>query len=138
MTALTWRKFTFLPAINFRTTLDNDDLEVQDTFPLGGFLNLSGFSTDEIYGRHTGLARLVAYREIGSAGMGALNMPLYVGMSAEAGNVWNKRADINLESLILAGSIFIGTKTYLGPIYLAYGQAQRGHSSIYLYLGQRF
>ncbi len=138
MTALTWGKYTFLPAIDIRTTLDNDDLEVQDTFPLGGFLRLSGFSTDEIYGRHTGLARLVAYRELASAGIGALKMPLYFGLSGEAGNVWNKRADINFESLILAGSIFVGTKSYLGPIYLAYGQAQRGHSSFYLYLGQRF
>jgi NTE family protein len=59
-------------------------------------------------------------------------------MSAETGNVWNKRTDIDFGSLILAGSIFIGTKSFLGPIYLAYGQAQRGHSSIYLYLGQRF
>jgi NTE family protein len=138
LTAFTWRKYTFLPSIDVKTTLDNDNLEVQDTFPLGGFLNLSGFSTDEIYGRHAGLARLVAYREIGSAGLGALTMPLYVGMSAETGNVWNKRTDIDFGSLILAGSIFIGTKSFLGPIYLAYGQAQRGHSSIYLYLGQRF
>jgi NTE family protein len=138
MKAFTWSKYTFMPSIDIRTTLDNDDMAVQDTFPLGGFLNLSGFSVDEIYGRHTGLARLLAYRELGSAGMGALKMPLYLGMSAEAGNVWNKRADINVDSLILAGSIFLGTKTYLGPIYLAYGQAQRGHSSLYLYLGQRF
>ncbi|MBP7765758.1 MAG: patatin-like phospholipase family protein [Syntrophaceae bacterium] len=138
MKAFTWSKFTFMPSIDIRTTLDNDDMAVQDTFPLGGFLNLSGYSVDEIYGRHTGLARLLVYREIGSAGMGALTMPLYVGLSAETGNVWNKRADVNLESLILAGSVFIGTKSYLGPIYLAYGQAQRGHSSIYLYLGQRF
>jgi NTE family protein len=138
MTALTWGRYTFLPAVDIRTTLDNDELEVQDTFPLGGFLRLSGYSTDELYGRHVGLARLVAYREMGSAGMGALKMPLYIGVSGEAGNVWNKRADINFESLIWAGSIFVGTKTYLGPIYLAYGQAQRGHSSFYLYLGQRF
>ncbi|MEE9912312.1 MAG: patatin-like phospholipase family protein [Deltaproteobacteria bacterium] len=138
MKAFTFGKYTFMPSIDIRTTLDNDDMDVQDTFPLGGFLNLSGFSSDEIYGRHTGLARVLAYRELGSTGMGALKMPLYFGMSAEAGNVWNKRADINLESLILAGSIFLGTKTYFGPIYLAYGQAQRGHSSIYLYLGQRF
>ena len=80
----------------------------------------------------------MAYREIGSAGMGALKMPLYIGLSAEAGNVWNKRSDINFESLILAGSIFLGIKTYLGPVYLAYGQAQRDHSSIYLNVGQRF
>jgi len=138
MKAFTWSKYTFMPSIDIRTTLDSDDMAVQDAFPLGGFLNLSGFSADEIYGRHTGLARLLAYREIGSAGLGALTMPIYFGVSAEAGNVWNKRADINMDSLILAGSIFIGTKSYLGPIYLAYGQAQRGHSSLYLYLGQRF
>ncbi len=138
MKAFTWRKFTFMPSIDFRTTLDNDDMAVQDTFPLGGFLNLSGYSADEIYGRHTGLARLIAYREIGSAGIGALTMPLYLGASLETGNVWNKRADINMQTLIPAGSIFIGTKSFLGPIYLAYGQAQRGHSSVYLYLGQRF
>ena len=138
MTALTWRKFTFLPSVEIRTTLDNDDMEVQDTFPLGGFLNLSGFGANELFGRHTGLARLIVYREIFSTGIGALTMPLYIGMSAETGNVWNKRADINFDSLILAGSVFIGTKTFLGPIYLAYGQAQRSHSSVYLYLGQRF
>jgi NTE family protein len=138
MTAFTWRKYTFIPALDIKTMLDDDSMAVQDTFPLGGFLNLSGFSTNEIYGRHTGLARLVAYREIGSAGMGALKMPLYIGLSAEAGNVWNKRSDINFDSLILAGSIFLGIKTYLGPVYLAYGQAQRGHSSIYLNVGQRF
>lgn len=138
MTAFTWGKYTFIPSLDIRTTLDNDDMEVQDMFPLGGFLNLSGFAENEIYGRHTGLARLVVHREIASAGLGALTMPLYIGLSAETGNVWNKRADINLESLILAGSVFIGTKTFLGPIYLAYGQAQRSHSSVYLYLGQRF
>ena len=138
MTAFTWGKYTFIPALDIKTMLDDDNMDVQDTFPLGGFLNLSGFSTNEIYGRHTGLARLVAYREIGSAGMGALKMPLYIGLSAEAGNVWNKRSDINFESLILAGSIFLGIKTYLGPVYLAYGQAQRSHSSIYLNVGQRF
>ena len=138
MTALTFGKYTFIPSINFQTTLDNDDAEVQDTFPLGGFLNLSGFSADEIYGRHTGLARLIAYREIVSAGMGAFRIPIYLGASAELGNVWNKRADVTLESLILAGSVFIGTKSYIGPIYIAYGQAEGGHSSIYLYLGKRF
>lgn len=138
MTAFTWGKYTFIPALDVKTMLDDDSMDVQDTFPLGGFLNLSGFSTNEIYGRHTGLARLVAYREIGSAGMGALKMPLYIGLSAEAGNVWNKRSEINFESLILAGSIFLGIKTYIGPVYLAYGQAQRGHSSIYLNVGQQF
>ena len=138
MTAFTWRRFTFVPGLDFRITLDNDDLPVQDTYPMGGFLNLSGYSSDEIYGRHTGLARLIAYRELASLGLGGLNMPFYLGASVEAGNVWTRRSDINFDSLILAGSVFIGMKTFLGPVYLAYGQAERKHSSVYLYLGQRF
>lgn len=138
MTALTWGKFTFLPGLDFRTTLDNDDLPVQDTYPLGGFLNLSGYAAEELYGRHTGLARLIVYHELASAGLGPLNMPLYLGGSVEAGNVWERRSDINFSSLVLAGSVFLGTKTFLGPIYLAYGQARRNHSSFYLFLGQRF
>ncbi len=138
MTALTWKKLTFLPGLDFRTTLDNDDLPVQDTYPLGGFLNLSGYAAEELYGRHTGLARLIVYHELASAGLGPLNTPLYVGGSVEAGNVWERRSDVNFSSLILAGSVFLGTKTFLGPIYLAYGQARRNHSSFYLFLGQRF
>jgi NTE family protein len=65
-------------------------------------------------------------------------MPFYLGASVEAGNVWTRRSDINFDSLILAGSLFVGMKTFLGPVYLAYGQAERRHSSVYLYLGQRF
>lgn len=138
MTALTWQRFTFLPGLDFRITLDNDDLPVQDTYPLGGFLNLSGYSTDELYGRHTGLARLIVYRELLSLGLGGLNMPVYLGASVETGNVWTRRDDIKFDSLILAGSVFLGTKTFLGPVYLAYGQAGSNHASVYLFLGQKF
>lgn len=138
MTAFTWKRFTFLPGLDFRITLDNDNLPVQDMYPLGGFLNLSGYSTDELYGRHTGLARLIVYRELASIGLGGLNMPFYLGASVEAGNVWTRRSEIKPDSLIWAGSLFVGMKTFLGPVYLAYGQAERKHSSVYLYLGQRF
>ena len=37
---------------------------------------------------------------------------------------------------ILAGSLFLGVDTVLGPLHLAYGQAERGHRSAYLVLGQ--
>lgn len=57
MNAFTWGKYTFIPAIDVKTMLDDDSMDAQDTFPLGGFLNLSGFSTNEIYGRHTGQAQ---------------------------------------------------------------------------------
>lgn len=138
MTAKTWGKYTIVPSIHIQTVLDNDDSPIQDSFSLGGFLNLSGYSTNEISGRHTGVAELVGYRKIGSAGLGSFNMPLYLGASAEAGNVWDRKSDITLSSLTYAGSVFVGTITYLGPVFLAYGQAERGHQSVYLLLGQRF
>ena len=138
MTVKTWDKFTLVPGLAIQTTLDSDDTPIQDSYPLGGFLNMSGFAVNELSGRHTGLARLIGYRKIGSTGIGALHMPLYLGGSAEAGNVWDKKADITFKSIMYAGSVFIGTSTYLGPIYLAYGHAEGGHKSLYLYLGRQF
>ncbi|MGV8057034.1 MAG: patatin-like phospholipase family protein [Smithellaceae bacterium] len=138
MTAKTWGKNTIVPSINIQTVLDTDDSPIQDSFSMGGFLNLSGYSFNEISGRHTGVVSLIGYRKVAGAGLGAFNMPLYLGASAEAGNVWDKRTDITFNSLIYAGSVFIGTNTYLGPIFLAYGQAEGGHRSVYLFLGQRF
>jgi NTE family protein len=138
MTAKTWGKNTLIPSIRVQTVLDSDDVPIQDSYSLGGFLNLSGYAGGELSGRHTGVAQLIGYRKLGSAGLGAFNMPLYLGGSAEAGNVWERRGDISFNSVRYAGSLFIGTSTYLGPIYLAYGQAEGGHRSLYLFLGQRF
>jgi len=138
MTAKTWGKNTFVPSLRIQTVLDNDESPIQDSFSLGGFMNLSGYSINEISGRHTGVASLIGYRKVGQAGLGSFNMPLYLGGSVEAGNVWDKKTDITYESLIFAGSVFVGTNTYLGPIFLAYGQAEGGHRSVYLFLGQRF
>ena len=92
----TWGKNTLTPALNIQTILDSDNSPIQDSFSLGGFTNLSGFAVNEISGRHTGVACLIAYRKLGSAGLGVLNTPLYVGASLETGNVWDKRSDINL------------------------------------------
>ena len=138
MAAKTWGKNTFVPTIRIQTVLDNDDSPIQDSFSLGGFMSLSGYSINEISGRHTGVASLIGYRKMGSSGLGVFNMPLYLGGSVETGNVWDKRSDITYGSLIYAGSVFVGTNTYLGPIFLAYGQAEGGHRSVYLFLGQRF
>jgi len=136
--AKTWGKNTLVPSLRIQTVMDSDDVPIQDTYPLGGFLNLSGYAADELSGRHTGVFRLIGYRKLGSAGFGALNTPLYIGGSVEAGNVWKKRSEISFDSIIYAGSVFIGTDTYLGPVYLAYGQAENGHKSAYLFLGRRF
>ncbi len=133
----TWDDNTIVPGFTVQTVLDSE-VPIQDTFPLGGFLNLSGYAQDELSGQNTGLARLVYYRRIAGTRLPAFNMPIYLGGSLEAGNAWNSRSDINYHSLIYAGSVFLGADTYLGPMYIGYGQAEGGRRSIYLSIGQTF
>lgn len=119
--------------VEYATTIESDN-RVQDFFPLGGFLRLSGLERGEISGPHAGLLRLMYYRQLGAAG-GFLDMPLYVGGSLEAGNVWQNRSDISSDSMIVNGSLFAGVDTYLGLLFLGAGFSEGGGSSFYLFLG---
>ena len=65
-------------------------------------------------------------------------MPVYVGGSLEAGNVWNDRHDIRSDSLLAAGSLNMAIDTPLGPLYLARGFAEHGRSKYYMFLGRSF
>ncbi|HET6534889.1 MAG TPA: patatin-like phospholipase family protein [Sphingomicrobium sp.] len=118
----------------YRTTIRSDD-QIQNFFTMGGFLRLSGLERGEISGPHAGLARLVYYRRSGETGGGLFDIPLYLGASLEAGNVWQTRAGIAFDSLLVNGSIFAGYDTYFGPLFLGAGFAEDGDTSFYLFLG---
>ncbi|MFQ6004788.1 MAG: patatin-like phospholipase family protein [Woeseia sp.] len=129
----TFGRHSVLFGLHYATTLDSDDT-IQEFFPLGGFLRLSGLERGEISGPHAGVVRLVYYRRSGETG-GLLDMPLYFGGSIEAGNVWQTRSDIGTGSLIVNGSLFAGLDTVLGPMFLAAGVGEKGDSSFYLFFG---
>jgi NTE family protein len=124
---------TFLFGLNYATTLDSDDT-IQDFFPLGGFLKLSGLERGAISGPHAGVVRAVYYRRFGETGS-LLEMPLYFGASIEAGNAWQSRSEISTGTLILHGSLFASLDTYLGPLFIGGGFGEGGESSFYLFLG---
>lgn len=119
--------------LSYATTLESDSA-VQDYFTLGGFLRLSGLQRGEISGPHSGLGRLVFYRRVGEPS-GLLDTPLYLGVSAEAGNVWQNRSDMDIDSLRFNGSAFAGFDTFIGPVYIAAGFAENGQSNFYLFVG---
>lgn len=127
-------RHTLQLGLEYNTMIESGDL-IQNFFPLGGFLRLSGLERGEISGPHTGLARLVYMRRSGETGGGVFDLPLYFGASVEAGNAWQVRSDMTLESLIFNGSLFAGLDTWLGPLFLAAGIAEDGNSSFYLFLG---
>jgi NTE family protein len=120
--------------LSYATTLESDNT-IQDFFPLGGFLRLSGLDRGEITGPHAALAKLVMYRRVGESAGGLFDVPIYVGLSAEAGNVWQQRSDMSLDSMRLGGSLYAGFDTYIGPVYLAAGFAEGGSRNFYLFIG---
>ncbi len=121
------------------TTLNQTTpLDLQTQFTLGGLFNLSGLPAQSLAGSDFGIARLLLYRKIGSGGEGLLNFPAYLGISIEAGNVWQERQSIDLSSVRKDGSVFLGLDTPLGPVYLATGFDQSGTEAFYLFLGRTF
>ncbi len=107
-------------------------------FALGGLFSLSGYAAEEIQAKNVAIGRLLYYRRLGDAELPVFDTTVYVGASLEVGNVWNRRSDISFDSTLTAGSLFIVLDTLIGPIYLAYGSAEGGRQSAYLFIGQTF
>jgi len=127
--AKSWGGHTLLSSIRFETTDDND-APIQSRFRTGGFLRLSGLQQNELSGQHVASVYLgYMYR------MTDRLVPTYVGASFETGNVWEESSDI-MDDNLLAGSVFVGADTVLGPLYVAYGHAEGGDDALYLFLGQ--
>lgn len=132
----TWGKSTLIPRIYVGTTLSGDP-GPEDLFLLGGFLNLSGYQLGDIAGQNVAFGELVYMYRLDSASS-AFTIPLYAGGSLELGGVWESFDRIEANSLIPAGSLFLGADTPLGPFYLGAGFSKDSHASMYLMLGKLF
>lgn len=120
------------------TALNEPTADLRTLFPLGGFLNLSGLKANSLTGPHFGISRLLLYRQIGRGGPGFLDVPAYLGVSLEAGNVWQRRSDASFGSMRKDASVFLGLDTPIGPVYLATGFEEGGSEAFYLFLGRTF
>jgi NTE family protein len=138
LAAHTWReRNTVALSMSGGSTLNRvTDLRLE--FPLGGFLNLSGLKQYSLYGPHFGIGRLLVYRKIGRGGPGYLDVPVYLGMSLEAGNVWQHMSDAKFTHLHEDASLFLGLDTFLGPVYVGSGFDDHGDQAFYLFLGRTF
>ena len=137
-TAHSWGTRTLIGSFNVQAQV-NTAPGVQNLLQTGGFLNLSGFPRDSLTGRYTGVARLIYYERIGIQLLrGMLDTPLFVGASLELGNAWQDSSDISVSNSLLAGSVFAGLDTIIGPVYLAGGLAEGGNSAFYLFIGRPF
>jgi len=137
--ALSYGENTLTTNVLLATSWRNDtDIARLPVHRLGGLFRLSGLTPGEIAGPNTLYGSLIAYRRVANPRFFTLNLPVYVGGSVETGNAYAAIEEIDAASLIVAGSIFLGLDTPLGPLYVAYGLAEGRRSSGYLFLGQRF
>jgi NTE family protein len=111
-----------------------DRAPVERWWRLGGFGRLSGLIPNQLSGRHMGLVTLGYYRRLNDIKI----LPVYAGISLEAGNTWNFADDIDIDDLRTSGSLFVGAETPVGPVYLSWGHASNGDNTIYFYLGRPF
>ena len=127
------QRYTFLGGVRAVSALD-DAAALQAVDFLGGLGNLSGYGERELAGPQLFLARAFAMRRMGDTQQ-LFALPTYLGVSLEAGNVWQQRSDFDLNDLTVAGSVYVGVATPLGPIFLGYGRASTGQNAIYLNFG---
>jgi NTE family protein len=122
------------------TTLDGSisATHIQDFYPLGGFLNLSGLAPQALYGPNYAIARAIYLRKVGRGGQGFFDFPVYIGMSLEAGNIWQQRSSIGWGGARKDVSLFLGLDTPVGPLYLGSGYDQSGNNAFFLFLGRTF
>jgi NTE family protein len=110
-------------------------LPVWELFSLGGFRRLSGLQPNELSGQTAAFTSLATYRRIGDLGMLG---GIYLGASLETGNTWQRNEAVTFDSLRVAGSVFLGVDSLLGPFSFAYGIADRGNRSFTIFLGRTF
>ena len=112
--------------------------DVTPRYSLGGFTRLSGYSPDEISGRHAGLLSFIGYQRLNEKAVSPIDQPLFIGFSLEAGNVFQDRDEIRWGNTLSGGSLFVGADTVLGPGYLSFGRTEGGRQSVTLSVGRPF
>jgi NTE family protein len=110
-------------------------LPAYDQFSWGGFLRQSGYATGQLVGATLQYGQLMYYRRIARGGLldGA-----YGGMSLELGRVSNPLVPTNDDGWLKSIGLYVGTDSFIGPMYLGYGRAADGNQSFYFYLGNPF
>lgn len=118
------------------------DLPLVESFALGGFQNLSGYSERQLLANRVAFGRSVYAYQL--AGGGAVAKAFYVGGSLEAGKVTEQLNTISPRATRIAvedrwitgASMFLAADTALGPLYLAVGFGEGGRRAYYLFLGR--
>lgn len=105
---------------------------------LGGFKNLSGMHRDSLVGNNLLYLGLTYLHRLDRQSMLPVELPVYLGISLEAGNAWNDQSQNDIDELIYSGLLVLGVDTPVGPVYFGYGRSEAKDNAFYLRLGHLF
>lgn len=115
------------------TSLEGD-LPFYDAVMLGGFMNMSGYASNQIVGDDALYVHVRAERIIGRMPLG-LNGDLRLGLGVEAARLEEIYTLASDETWLDSAVVYLGGETPLGPLYLGYGFTFSGNYNLYLQLG---
>jgi NTE family protein len=101
---------------------------------LGGFLNLSGFATDQLMGDRVSYGHVRAERIVGRMPLG-LSGDIRLGFALEAGKVADPVTEPRRTGLLNSTVIYVRGETPFGPAYIGLGQSSSGTVNAYLFIG---
>lgn len=136
--AVSCHKHTALLAAKYNNTLKGiAPFDAQ--FRLGGLFQLSGLARHQLHGQQSALLSAIYYYKLKEIDIIPNRpIPFYIGASFESGNTWNETDSLFKHSFRTGGSLFLGTNTLLGPIYLGFGFTEHGKRAMHLYMGKPF
>jgi len=133
--AYTFGNHTFSVGLKFGGKYGPDPLPRYDQFQWGGFMQQSGYATGQLLGENIQYGRVSYYHRIMR---GTFLEGAYGGFSLEAGKVGNPLVPGSPDGLLESASAFVAVDSPIGPVYVAYGRARDGNSSLYFYVGRPF
>ncbi len=124
----------------FGSRSDDQGVPLLQRPALGGFMRLSGLQEDQlILSENLWLANAAWLSDIRPwVGWDSLPVPLYAGISLEAGRSRNRERTPGQYELIGAGSMFIGVDTWVGPVFFGYGRTDQGEEALFFHLNRQF
>src|SRR5574337_681887 len=105
-----------------------------DQFRMGGLFNFAVYQRGELPGREYGFASLLLRRRAAFLNESP-GTALYSGGTIEFGNVYKRLDQSPAQGVLTSGSLYLAVDSKIGPVYLAWGLSQGGHSTAYFYIG---
>jgi NTE family protein len=113
-------------------------LPIASLYTLGGPFSFPGYQVDELTGSDYAVARAMYRYKLTDHSAQLIGIPLYVGATLVAGNVWAQHGDASWNDLRFGGNVYLGADTLIGPVFFALAAAEHGRKAVYVFVGKPF